>query len=153
MKTKFAFLVFVSVAVSAGFALAQTQSAADHGKDEAAIRRLNEAVLKAHNAGDRATEESIEDADFTLAGDFGQLTKAQETEKQRKRTDFAPNIQLTVENAQFRFYGDAAVLTEVEKWGDPTQTAGYQTTSVWVKRGTGWKLVHLHYSALGKGAQ
>lgn len=145
MKTK----VILLVCASALFLSAQARPATEQAGDEAAIRHLNEQVLKAYNTGDFATVERIEDPDFTVATDFGQITKAQQMERARQRKDLPSTVQLTIENAQIRFFGDAALLTEIEKWGDPAQTAGFQTTSVWVKRGPDWKLVHLHYSQLG----
>jgi ketosteroid isomerase-like protein len=142
-------LLFV-LCISGVLACGQTGPAASsRASDEATIRSLNETVLKAYNVGDLSTVERIEDADFTLAGAFGQLTKAQEMDRERQRKDFVSSIRLTVEKAELRFYGNTALLTEVEKWGDPAQTAGFQTTSLWVRRGAEWKIVHLHYSKLG----
>ena len=145
-------MICLSCAVALVLA-ALAQSATDRPKDEAAIRQLNEQVLKAYNTGDLTTVERIEGADFTLANDSGQVTKTQHLESARQRKELPTTVQLTVENAQIRFFGDAALLTEIEKWGDPAQTAGFQTTSVWVKRGADWKLVHLHYSQLGDKAK
>lgn len=126
----------------------QARPATGPAEDEAAIRHLNEQVLKAYNTGDLATVERILDPGFTLATDSGQTTKAQQMERARQRENLPSTVQLTIENAQIRFFGDTALLTEVEKWGDPADTAGFQTTSIWVKRGPDWKLVHLHYSQL-----
>ena len=55
-----------------------------------------------------------------------------------------------VANERFRFDGDAAVLTEIERYGEGADFPKYETTSVWVRRGGEWKLVHLHYSKLSK---
>jgi hypothetical protein len=49
----------------------------------------------------------------------------------------SPRVDLTVEQLRFRFYGDAALLTEIEKYGDPATTAGFETTSLWVRRALG----------------
>jgi len=149
MKAK----VVLTLCASAALLLAQDRSASGRANDETTIRRLNEQVLKAYNAGEFATVERIEDDGFTLSGEFGELDKAQQMEREHQRKDFSSTVQLTVENARLRFFGDTALLTEVEKWGDPAQTAGFQTTSVWVKRGADWKVVHLHYSQLGGKAQ
>ena len=145
--------LLVVVCASALFVSSQAWSASDRASDEAAIRKLNEQALKAYNTGDLATVDRIEDADFTLASESGQISKTEELESARQRKDLPSTVQLTVENAHFRFLGNTALLTEVEKWGDPAQTAGFQTTSIWVKRGANWKLVHLHYSQLSGKAK
>jgi hypothetical protein len=43
---------------------------AGHGNDEQTIRWLNGDCFKAHDIGDLATLDRIEDADFTLSGDL-----------------------------------------------------------------------------------
>lgn len=149
MKSRVALLV----CSAALFVSSQAWSASARDKDEAAIRKLNEEALKAYNTGNLVTVERIEDAGFTLATDSGQISKAQELEYARQRKDLPSSVELTVEDAHIRFFGNTALLTEIEKWGDPAQTAGFQTTSVWVKRGADWKLVHLHYSRLSEKAK
>jgi ketosteroid isomerase-like protein len=141
-------LVFL-LSISTVFAYAQATSS-DHAADEAAIRSLNEKVLKAFNMGDVDTVNRIEDADFLLTGDFGVVTKSQQLSQMRSRKDNATAANLTTENVRFRFYGDSALLTEVEKYDDPAVPDGYETTSLWVRRGSQWKVVHLHYSKLNK---
>jgi ketosteroid isomerase-like protein len=136
------------LAISTVFAYAQAQTSNSHVADEQVIRELNDTVLKAYNTGDINTVDRIESADFLLSGDFGEISKAQELEQMRNRMqqDHGSPIHLTVENVRLRFYGDAALLTEVEKYDDPTR---YETTSLWVRQDSQWKIVHLHYSTLG----
>jgi ketosteroid isomerase-like protein len=148
MKRAIAFLFILSI--SAVFASAQTTASANHHSDEQAIRSLNEKVLKAFNMGDVSTVDSIEDVDFLLTGDFGVVTKSQQLSQMRGHKEDATEVHLTTEDVRFRFYGDSALLTEVEKYDDPAVPDGYETTSLWVRRGSQWKVVHLHYSKLNK---
>jgi hypothetical protein len=68
--------------------------------------------------GDVNTLDRIEDADFVLTGDFGEVTKAQQLDDTRNRKPNATSVHVIVANERFRFYGDAALLTEVERYGD-----------------------------------
>ena len=147
MKREIVFLLWVSVL----FALGQAASAAsDHAADEQAIRQLNENALKAYNSGEVSTLDQIEDADFVLTGDFGEVSRAKQIEDASHHKQKASDVRLIVANQHIRFYGDTAVLTEVERYGDGQDFPKYQSTSVWVRRGQDWKLVHLHYSTLTK---
>jgi ketosteroid isomerase-like protein len=133
--------------LSTTFAYAQAASG-NHAADEQAISRLNEQLLKAYNLGDVNTLERIEDADFLVAGGFGEVSKSQQLDDVRHRKDNPTSVALTVSNPRFRFYGDTALLTEVEKYGSPANEPGFETTSLWVRRGGEWKVVHLHFSQL-----
>ena len=147
MKREIVFLLWVSVL----FTLGQAASAAsDYTADEQAIRQLNENALKAYNSGEVSTLDQIEDADFVLTGDFGEVSRAKQIEDASHHKQKASDVRLIVANQHIRFYGDTAVLTEVERYGDGQDFPRYQSTSVWVRRGQDWKLVHLHYSTLTK---
>ena len=54
-------------------------------QDERAIIQLRDALLKAYDAGDGKTLSEIEDDAFTLAGEFGQMTKQQHLDQVRGR--------------------------------------------------------------------
>jgi hypothetical protein len=54
-------------------------------QDERAIIQLRDALLKAYDAGDGKTLSEIEDDDFTLAAEFGQMTKQQHLDQVRGR--------------------------------------------------------------------
>jgi len=147
MKREIVFLLWVSVL----FTLGQAASAAsDYTADEQAIRQLNENALKAYNSGEVSTLDQIEDADFVLTGDFGEVSRAKQIEDASHHKQKASDVRLIVANQHIRFYGDTAVLTEIERYGDGQDLPRYQSTSVWVRRGQDWKLVHLHYSTLTK---
>jgi ketosteroid isomerase-like protein len=156
MKREVVFLFSVFVWISAVCACGQTAPAssnhagANHTDDEQVIRRLNEDVLKAYNLGDVKTLDRIEDSDFVLTGDFGEVTKAQQIDDVGHRKPNATSVHVTVANERFRFYGDAALLTEIERYGDGEDFPKFESTSVWVRRGGDWKLVHLHFSKLSK---
>ena len=93
---------------------------AGHPDDEQAIRRLNEECLKAHDIGDVATLDRIEDDDFTLSGDFGVVSKQQQLDQVRHRT--AKTEQVTGDRSQqFRFYDNVALVTETDR---PTTADG-----------------------------
>lgn len=147
---KCALVLLLLVSLSAVLTHAQTSASNQRTVDQQAIRELNEAALKAYNKGDVDTLDRIEDAEFDLAGDFGEVSKSQQLAEVRQRKQNDSVVNLTIEKQHFRFYGDTALLTEVEKYDDPANPAGFQTTSVWVKKHGAWKIVHLHYSSLGK---
>ncbi|MGZ4732258.1 MAG: nuclear transport factor 2 family protein, partial [Terriglobales bacterium] len=135
------FLLPVVVWISAVFAYGQAAPAssnhagANHTDNEQAIRRLNVDVLKAYNLGDVKTLDRIEDSDFVLTGDFGEVTKAQQIDDVGHREANAKSVNVIVANERFRFYGDAALLTEVERYGDGEDFPKFESTSVWVRRG------------------
>jgi ketosteroid isomerase-like protein len=118
--------------------------ASTHATDERAIIQLRDALLKAYDAGDVKTLSEIEDDDFTLAGDFGQVTKQQHLDQVRRR-EKPQVVSRTIDN-QFRFYGDVALLTEVDHARDAEGKADFQTTILWVRHGNTWRAAHMHYS-------
>ncbi len=86
-------LVF-RLCISAVLAYGQAAASDDHSGDEQAIRRLNQEVLKAYNLGDVKTLNRVEDADFTLTDDFGEVTKAQQIDDvshRKPNEERAPN--------------------------------------------------------------
>jgi ketosteroid isomerase-like protein len=113
-------------------------------QDEHAIIQLRDALLKAYDAGDVKTLSEIEDDDFTLAGDFGQVTKQQHLDQVRRREK--PQVVSRKIDNQFRFYGDVALLTEVDHAADADGKENFQTTIVWVRHGNTWRVAHMHYS-------
>jgi len=145
MKLATVFLLWVGVGLAFGQGVP-----GNHAGDERAIRQLNVDVLKAYNLGDVKTLDRIEDADFTLTGDFGEVAKARQIEDVSHRSPNATSVNVMVANERFRFYGDAALLTEVERYGDGQDFPKFETTSLWVRRGGNWKLVHMHFSKLSK---
>jgi hypothetical protein len=137
MKCVIIFLFCVSSVLAYGQAAAPSNNSVSgsHAGDEQTIRQRNEAVLKAYNLGDVATLDRIEDSDFLLTGDFGEVTKSQQLDDVRQRKDNASTVRLIVANVRFRFYGDTALLTEVERYGEGDDFPKFETTSVWVRRG------------------
>ena len=116
--------------------------------DEQAIRQLNEECLRAHDSGDVAALDRVEDADFTLSGDFGVVSKQQHLDKVRHRTTKTEVITRKIDPQQFRFYDNVALVVETDRPTTADGTFAFQSTEVWVRRGDSWKLVHLHYSRL-----
>lgn len=119
-----------------------------HSEDERVIRQLNEECLKAHDIGDVSTLDRIEDADFTLSGDFGIVSKQQHLERLRKRTGKPEVITRKIDSQQFRFYDGIALVTETDRPTTADGTFAFQSTEVWVHRNDSWTLLHLHYSRL-----
>ena len=105
-----------------------------------------DALLKAYDAGDVKTRSEIEDDTFTLAGDFGQMTKQQHLDQVRRR-EKAQVVSRKIDN-QFQFYGDVALQTEVDHATDAEGKADFQTTILWVRHGNTWLAAHMHYSKL-----
>jgi Domain of unknown function (DUF4440) len=127
------------------FGFGQSASANDgHARDEKAIIQLRDALLKAYDSGDVKTLSEIEDVDFTLAGEFGQVTKQQHLDQVRRREK--PQVVSRKIDNQFRFYGDVALLTEVDHAADAEGKADYQSTILWVRHGNTWRAAHMHYS-------
>jgi hypothetical protein len=108
------------------------------------IIQLRDALLKTYDAGDVKTLSEIEDDDFTLAGDFGQVNKQQHLDQVRRR-EKPQVVSRTIDN-QFRLYGDVALLTEVDHARDAEGKGDFQTTILWVRRGNTWRAAHMHYS-------
>ena len=113
-------------------------------QDERAIIQLRDALLKAYDAGDVKTLSEIEDDDFTLAGEFGQMTKQQHLDQVRRREK--PQVVSRKIDNQFRFYGDVVLLTEVDHATDAEGKADFQTTILWVRHGNTWRVAHMHFS-------
>ena len=123
------------------------QPANQHASDEQAILGLRDALLKAYDSGDLKALDQIEDDDFTLAGDFGDRTKQEQLESVRHRA--GPQVVTRkIDNEPFRFYGDAALLIEIDHAADAGGQADFLTTTLWVRRGNTWKIVHMHFSKL-----
>lgn len=116
--------------------------------DERAIRRLNEECLKANDVGDADTLDRIEDADFTLSGDFGVVSKRRQMDEVQQRTRNPEVVTRKIDAQRFRFYNGVALVTETDRPNTKDGTFAFQSTEVWVRRGDLWKLVHLHYSRL-----
>jgi hypothetical protein len=131
------------------FAFRQSSSQAnENAGDERAILTQRDALLKAYDAGDLTILDQIEADDFTLAGDFGQMTKREHLDLVRHREK--PQVVTRKIDNQFRFYGDVALLTEVDHAADAGGKADYQTTTLWVRHGGIWRVVHLHYSKVAE---
>ena len=120
----------------------------EHEADEQIIRQLNVECLHAHDVGDAATLDRIEDSDFTLSGDFGVVSKLEQLDEVRKRTRKSEVITRTIDPQVFRFYEGVALVTETDRPTTKDGTFAFQSTEVWVHRGDSWKLTHLHYSQL-----
>ncbi len=127
------------------FAGGQSASlASTRTQDERAIIQQRDTLLKAYDAGDVKTLSEIEDDTFTLAGDFGQMTKQQHLDQVRRR-EKPQVVSRTIDN-QFRFYGNVALLTEVDHAVDAEGKADFQTTILWARHGNNWRVTHMHYS-------
>jgi hypothetical protein len=103
-------------------------------------------LYKAYDAGDVNTLSKLEADDFTLAADFGQVTKQQHLDQVRHREK--PQVVSRKIDDQFHFYGDVALQTEVDHASDAQGKADYQTTIVWVRHGNTWQVAHMHYSKI-----
>lgn len=115
----------------------------DTGNEET-LRQLNNEWIKAFDAGDMTALDRIEDDSFTVAHDGGQVTKQGQFAYVRQRG--AQVVTRKIEGQQVRFYGDVALLTETDESSFAEDSAYFYSTSVWVRRGDKWKVVHLHYS-------
>jgi ketosteroid isomerase-like protein len=139
--------LLISMLVTAStFAAGQGAAAGTRANDEQAIIKLRDALYKAYDAGDVKTLSDLEDDSFTLAGDFGQVTKQQHLDQVRHR-EKPQIVSRTIDN-QFRFYGDMALLTEVDHAHGADGNADYQTTILWVRHGNTWRVAHMHFSKI-----
>lgn len=86
----------------------------DISRKQEAIRQLNEQLLHAYDVADVATLGRTESDDFTLSGDFGIFNKQQHLHHVRTRGPYSFTVNPKIENQQSRFYGDVALLTEVD---------------------------------------
>ncbi len=104
-----------SVLVLGALALSSKTPSAGHADDVQAIRQLNEQCLHAHDIGDAVTLDRIEDADFTLSGDFGVVSKQQQLDEVRHRTGTPEVVTRKIDPQQFRFYNGVALMTETDR--------------------------------------
>jgi hypothetical protein len=118
--------------------------------DEDTLRKLNEKLLTAHDHADVATLDRIEADDFTLAGDFGTVAKKAHLEALRAPTHKTEAVERQITPQEIRFYGDVALISETDHAHTADGTYDFQTSSVWVRTGENWRVVHMHYSALAK---
>ena len=121
-----------------------------HADDEQAISKLHDDWLKAFDSGDADTMNRIESDDFTVAGEFGTVTKQAQLDRVRQRTQKSQEVKRANENRQIRFYGDVALLTETDHATTTEGTGDFQSTEVWAKHGDSWQVVHLHFSSMPK---
>lgn len=136
--------------VVAAAAMAAAGSVSDRARDERTIQRLNDEWLKAYDAGDTQALDRIEDGTFVVSGDFGEVTKQHQLEDVRHRSDKISAVKRTIENQRIRFYGDVALVTEVDHSSVGADSSRYQSSMVWVRSGREWKVVHLHFSQLSE---
>jgi hypothetical protein len=127
-----------------------SMSTASRTADEEMLRSLNEKLLIAHDHADVATLDRIEADDFTLAGDFGTVAKKEQLDALRAPTYKTESVDRKIAPQDIRLYGDAALITETDHAHTAGGTFDFQTTSVWVRAGDSWRVVHMHYSALAK---
>jgi hypothetical protein len=125
-------------------------SAASRTADEETLRKLNETLLTAHDHADVATLDRIEADDFTLAGDFGTVAKKQHLNRLREPNYKTEAVDRKITPQEIRLYGDVALISETDHAHTADGTYDFQTTSVWVRSGESWRVVHMHYSALAK---
>ncbi len=143
MKSALLFLLIIS----ATLVTAQTAASADkHASDMQTILQLRDALLKAYDVGDVKTLDQIEEDDFTLANDKGQLSKQQHLDFVRHR-EKPQQVTRKIDN-EFRFYGDVVLLTEVDHATSPEGKSDFQTTTIWVRPGNAWRIAHMHFSLL-----
>jgi ketosteroid isomerase-like protein len=115
--------------------------------DERSILALRDSLFKAYDSGDLKTLAEVEADDFTLASDFAQMTKQQHLDSVRHREK--PQLVTRNIDNQFRFYGDIALLTEVDHAQDAEGgKSDFQTSILWVRHGNTWRAAHMHYSKI-----
>lgn len=132
-------------------AAGNSSSFAIRASEEETLRQLNEKLLKAHDKADVTTLDQIESDDFTLAGDFGTVTKREHLDHVRLAGGQPEPVNRLIIPQQIRFYGDVALITETDHAsGSGGAKSDYQTTSMWVRRGESWRIVHMHYSKLAE---
>jgi ketosteroid isomerase-like protein len=139
-------LISILITVPTLAATPSASAAGPRAADERAILQLRDQLYKAYDAGDVNTLSKLEEDGFTLAADFGQVTKQQHLEQVRHREK--PQVVSRKIDNQFRFYGDVALQTEVDHASDAQGKADYQTTIVWVRHGNTWQVAHMHYSKI-----
>jgi len=118
--------------------------------DEETLRTLNEKLLTAHDHADVATLDRIEADEFTLAGDFGTVAKKAHLDRLREPNYKTEAVDRKITSQEIRLYGDVALISETDHAHTADGTFDFQTSSVWVRAGESWRVVHMHYSALAK---
>jgi len=136
-------LVLVAILVASGSSIAGSS-----GDDQKAIADLNLKALKAFDQKDDVTLAKIEAADFDILSDRGLLAKKDHIAGVQADKANAFAIDRTIADQKIRVYGNTAVVTELDHAGASGggSSSSYQSTSVWVKNGGAWQIVHLHYT-------
>lgn len=117
---------------------------------EETLRQLNEQLLTAHDHADVATLDRIEAVDFTIAGDFGTVDKKAQLNRLRSPSNKTEAVDRKIAPQEIRLYGDVALITETDHAHTADGTFDFETSSMWVKSGDTWRVVHMHYSELAK---
>lgn len=136
------FLFFAAIAAAQN---STTKTAAD----EQALRQLNDQWIKAYDAADIKTLDRVEDDSFTVVSEYDLENKQHQLDFVRQRAA-QTDVSRKTENQLIRFYGDVALVTETDYISSAEGKGTYHTTSIWVHRGSTWKVVHLHYCAAAK---
>lgn len=118
--------------------------------DEAALRQLNEQLLTAHDHADVTTLDRIEADDFTIAGDFGTVNKKAQLDHLRAPDHKTESVERKISPQEIRLYGDVALITETDHSHTADGTFDFETSSMWVRAGDSWRVVHMHFSELAK---
>ena len=149
-------ILVAAVFVGGAAVFTQGQNASPASKvaaDRETVRELNEKCLHAYDIGDAKTLDQMEGDDFTISGEFGEVTKQQHLARVRESGGVSSPVIRKFDNQQFRFYGDAVLVTEVDRASSTGGSSAYASTTLWVRQADTWKLVHLHYSDLKKATR
>jgi ketosteroid isomerase-like protein len=145
MRWLMVLVVFVTTAMVSG---QSSSSIPSHAADEQTIRGLNLKWLKAFDDGNANLLDQMEGDDFTVSGHFGNHTKQEQLQMVRSLKEKLSPPTRKIENQQFRFYGDTALVTETDYASSSDGSSTNMTTTLWVRRDGVWKVVHLHFTPL-----
>jgi ketosteroid isomerase-like protein len=139
-------MVLAAFAVAVLILCEQFSQAEKTANDEQMLQQRNYQWLKAFDVKDDATLDKIETGDFDILSEAGVWTKKNQLEGVRASKNDVFPINRTIENQKVRLYGDTAVITELDHAAGSGGSSSYETSSVWVRHSTEWKIVHLHFT-------
>lgn len=140
--------VLLAALVLARGAMAATPS---HTGDEAAVRKVEQALCDAIQSGDAATIARLEDETYTLTNTHGEVSTRADDIADAKKGDIRYS-EFRNHDTTVRLYGDAAIVLGVTSLAGTASGKPFaldaKFTDTYVRRADGWKIAASHATRL-----
>jgi ketosteroid isomerase-like protein len=139
--------------LAAAFAAQPAIAAPSAADDERDIRRVEQALCAAFQAGAGETIARLEDATYTLTNSHGDVTARADDVADAKKGDVRYS-EFRNHDSKVRLYGDAAIVTGITSLKGVAAGKSFESdfafTDTYVRRADGWKIAASHASRLDK---